>query len=178
LLTISCTVTLPATYDGELGVVFVNGSGRAAGGGPRATLDRMLPLLLNGDLDGLADLYSEDGVHELPFAPPGAPRRIEGRERIRAYFASALSGVPLDFREFRPVAIHDAADPEVIVAEYDAHGEVTTTGRPFTVRYLWVLRISDGEIASWRDYWDPLKVLELQGLLPGLISRLTEEGDA
>ncbi|MGI8908991.1 MAG: nuclear transport factor 2 family protein [Rubrobacteraceae bacterium] len=177
-MTVSYTVILLMMHVGELGVVFVNGSGGTAGGGPREALDRMLPLLRDKDLDGLADLYSEDGVHELPFAPPGAPRRIEGRERIRAYFASTLSDVPLDFREFRPVAIHDAADPEVIVAEYDAHGEVTTTGLPFTVRYLWVLRVSGGEILSWRDYWNPLEILELQGLLPSLISRLTEEDDA
>ena len=84
----------------------------------------------------------------------------------------------MDFRGFRPVAIHDAAGPEAIVAEYDAHGEVTTTGRPFAVRYLWVLRVSGGEITSWRDYRNPLEVLELQGLLPGSISHPTEEDDA
>lgn len=148
------------------------------GRGPRETLARMLPLLRDGNLNSLADLYADDGVHELPFAPPSAPRRIEGREHIRDYFTSTLSGVPLNFQEFRPVAIHDTADPEVIIAEYDAHGEVTTTGRPFTVRNLWVLRISNGEIVSWRDYWNPLEIFELQGLLPNLVAQLTEDDTA
>ena len=39
------------------------------------------------------------------------------------------------YREFRPVSIHETADPEVISAEHDAHGEVTTTGRTYTLRY-------------------------------------------
>lgn len=121
----------------------------------------MVPLLLDKDLNALADLYAVDGVHELPFAPPSAPRRIEGREQIRDYFTETLSDVPLDFKELRPVAVHDTTDPEVIIAEYDAHGKVTTTGRPFSVRYLWVLKVSNGEIAFWRDYWNPLEILEL-----------------
>lgn len=140
-----------------------------SGRGPREMLDRMLPLLRGKDLNGIADLYAEDGVHELPFAPSGVPRRIDGREQIRAYFTSTLSSVPLAFHEFRPVAIHDTDDPEVVIAEYDAHGEVTTTGHSFTVRYLWILRISNGEIASWRDYWNPLEILELQGTPPVVI---------
>lgn len=142
------------------------GSSEEFGCGPREVLDRMLPMLRDKDLDGLADMYAEDGVHELPFAPPNAPRRIEGREQIRDYFNSTLSDVPLEFHEFRPMKIHDTDDPEVIVAEYDVHGEATNTGRTFTVRYLWVLKISNGEIVSWRDYWNPLEILDLQGI-PG-----------
>jgi len=140
---------------------------------PRDTLGRMVKLLRDRDLHALADLYAEDGVHELPFAPPPAPRRIEGREQVRAYFTSTLAGVALEFQEFEEVAVHDTTDPDVIVAEYDAHGVVPSTGRRFTVRNIWVLNIVDGRIASWRDYWNPLEIIELQGRLPALLARLT-----
>lgn len=30
-------------------------------------------LSLAEDRDGLADLFAPDGIHELPFAPPGIP---------------------------------------------------------------------------------------------------------
>ncbi|MDA2810863.1 nuclear transport factor 2 family protein [Nocardiopsis sp. RSe5-2] len=135
----------------------------APGGGPLDVLERMLPLLRDKDLDALADLYTEDAVHELPFAPPGAPRRIEGRERIREYFSSTLAHVPLEFHAFHPVAVNPAADPQVVVAEYDAEGTALPTGRRFTVRYLWVLRVVDGRIAEWRDYWNPAEIIDLQG---------------
>src|SRR5690606_36983211 len=98
-------------------------------------------------------------VHELPFAPPAAPRRLQGRERIREYFTTTLTHVPLAFEEFRPVAVHVTTDPDVLVAEYDAHGTVTTTGRPFTTRYVWVLEVFDGRITRWRDYWNPQEIL-------------------
>jgi uncharacterized protein len=129
---------------------------------PRDTLARLLELLLRQDLGAVADMYAEDGVHELPFPPPGAPRRIDGREQIRAYFAT-LSGVPFDFREFSEVAVHDTTDPEVLVAEYDAHGTIVGSGREFTFRYLWVLRVSRGQIVLWRDYWNPGEVVAAQG---------------
>lgn len=75
------------------------------------------------------------------------------------------------------MAVHDTADPEVIIAEY-AHGEVTTTGRPFAVRYLWVLKIENGQIAYWRDYWNPLEILDLQNLLPAVGSAASTDETA
>ena len=141
-------------------------SADTAGHTPRATLARMLVLLREKDLDALADLYSEHGVHELPFAPAPAPRRLEGREQIRVYFTEVLAEVPLEFHAFEEVAVHDTADPEVIVAEYDAHGVAPATGSSFTVRNVWVLRIVDGQIANWRDYWNPTEIMNLQGLPP------------
>jgi len=37
--------------------------------------------------------------------------------------------------------VHDTADPEVIVGEFDYHGQVATTGRAFRVANVQVLRI-------------------------------------
>lgn len=147
----------------------------AAEATPRGTLARVLTLLRDKDLDALADLYVEDGVHELPFAPPTAPRRLEGREPIRAYFTETLAEVTLEFSAFEEVAVHDTADPEVIVAEYDAHGIVPTTGEGFTTRNIWVLRITGGQIKLWRDYWNPLEILDLQGHLPDLVASMVDE---
>src|SRR5260370_2009 len=36
-----------------------------------------------------ADLFAADGVLTYPFAPPGHPRELRGRDAIRAYFAAA-----------------------------------------------------------------------------------------
>ncbi|WP_051114068.1 nuclear transport factor 2 family protein [Actinopolymorpha alba] len=89
---------------------------------------------LRRDLAAFAELFAEDGVHELPFAPPGIPRRLQGRDNIRAHLAAA-SETPLKHQRFEDVAIHETADPEVIIVEYDAVGEVITSGRPYRLSY-------------------------------------------
>jgi uncharacterized protein len=136
----------------------------------REVFEQAKRLTLAKDLDGFANLFAPDGVHELPFAPPGIPRRLEGRETLREYFA-AITGTPLKHTDYRDMTVYETADPGVIIAEYDAHGTVTGTGRPYQLRYLQVVKVRDGQITLWRDYWDPLASAELLGRIPELLSR-------
>jgi ketosteroid isomerase-like protein len=41
------------------------------------------------DMEQVASYYAEDAVLEFPFAPPGMPSRLEGREAIRAALVRA-----------------------------------------------------------------------------------------
>lgn len=141
---------------------------------PHQLLERSQQLFLAKDLDAFADLFAEDGTHELPFAPPGVPARLQGREPIRRYLTS-ITSTPLEITEFRDQVVHDTADPEVIIAEYEAVGVVTGTGRPYSVRYVQLLRARAGEIVTWRDYWSPLdgvRALGLRGLLPVIVQTI------
>jgi hypothetical protein len=141
--------------------------------GPREVFARAKRLALAKDLDGFADLFAPDGVHELPFAPPGIPRRLEGRETLREYFA-AITGTPLKHTGFTDMTVYETTDPGVIIAEYDAHGTVTSTGRPYQLRYVQIVKVRDGQIALWRDYWDPLASAELLGRIPDLLARYSD----
>ena len=69
-------------------------------------------------------MYAPDALVEYPFALP-APARLDGREAIRRYFA-AVARMPLELKA-RNITVHQTSDPEVIVAEWDYHGLVTTT---------------------------------------------------
>jgi ketosteroid isomerase-like protein len=109
--------------------------------------------------DDLADLYAEDAVVEMPFATP--PGRLEGREAIRAHFAAAGRG-PLTLRASN-VVVHDTGDPEVVIAEFDYDGQVSTTGRSFRVSNIQVLRVRNGRIVSSRDYHDHLTIAAALG---------------
>jgi ketosteroid isomerase-like protein len=136
----------------------------------REVFEQAKRLSLAKDLDGCADLFALNGVHELPFAPPGIPRRLEGRETLREYFA-AITGTPLKHTRFENMTVYETADPGVIIAEYDAHGTVTSTGRSYQLRYVQVMKVQEGQITLWRDYWDPLASAELLGRIPELLSR-------
>lgn len=130
--------------------------------------DEAKRLALAKDLEGFADLFAEEGVQELPLAPPGVPARVEGRDALRSYF-TAITETPLNHTAFENMTVYETDDPEVIIAEYDAIGTVTSTGQPYRLRYLQIVRVRDGQIVLWRDYWNPLAAAELLGRLPELL---------
>jgi ketosteroid isomerase-like protein len=103
----------------------------------------------------LADAYAVDAVVELPFMP-GDRGRLVGRDAIRRHFAAAAT-LPVRLR-VRNVTIHETADPEVVIAEYDYEGSLDRTGRLFTVRNIQVFRLRAGLIAESRDYHDHARI--------------------
>jgi uncharacterized protein len=121
---------------------------------PAEVLARRRDLILNGDADGFADLFAPDAVIEAPFAPPGAPSRLEGREAIREYSRHIMAS-PLRLEDFEVVELHQTQDPEVVIVELRTHGTVTTTGRSFTATSIQILRIREGHIVLFRDFADP-----------------------
>jgi uncharacterized protein len=125
---------------------------------PADVLTRRRRLILSGDADGFADLFAPDAVIESPFAPPGAPSRLEGREAIREYSRHAMAS-PLRFEDFEVAELYQTQDPEVVIVEMCVKGTLTTTGQSFAATSIQVLRIRDGQIALFRDFADP-RVLE------------------
>lgn len=122
--------------------------------GPLDVLERRRDALITGDMDAFADLFAADGVIEVPLAALGPlPGRLEGREAIRAFSASARS-MPYEISDLRTRAIHRTSDPEVVIMEITSVGRVTTTGETFEVPCIQVFRIRDGRILLFRDYAD------------------------
>ena len=110
-------------------------------------LARRRQLILDRDADGYADLFAPDAVIEAPFAPPGAPVRLAGREAIREYSRRVMAS-PLRLENFEVAELYQAQDPEVVIVEMRAKGTVTTTGRSFTATSIQILRIRAGHICS------------------------------
>ncbi|MER6059832.1 nuclear transport factor 2 family protein [Streptomyces sp. NPDC001792] len=121
---------------------------------PRDVLARYYRAMLDKSADDLADLYAVDAVHEFPFTSPGFPPRFEGREAVRAGYRAAWGAGPARVEEIEQIAIHDTADPEVIIAEQVVRGSLPATGASFSVPGLLVLRVRDGLLTRVRDYMD------------------------
>ncbi len=123
---------------------------------PADVLDRRRQLILNGDADGLADLFAPDAVMEFCFhgPPGGAPARIEGREAIREY-SSQVTASPLRVEQYEVTGLYQTRDPAVVIAEMSTRATLTTTGRSITATSIQVLQIRDGQIVLFRDYADP-----------------------
>lgn len=134
---------------------------------PRDVFDRMRQGWLgNAEFDG--DLLAEDAVIEVPFAPPGRARRIEGRAEFLAMVARERGSMPVRLEDVRDVVVHETADPEVIVVEYEIAGTVTTTGRRAAAAFISVLRVRNGKVAHWREYQNTLAMAEALGQLPAM----------
>ena len=133
---------------------------------PADVLARRRHLTLNGDADGLADLFAPDAVIEFSFhGPPGTPVRVEGREAIREYSRRALAS-PLRLEEYKVAELYQAQDPVVVIADVRAKATVTTTGRSLTTTSIQILRIREGHIVLWRDFADPRILEEVMGEQP------------
>jgi uncharacterized protein len=125
---------------------------------PTDVLAQRRRLTLSGDADGLADLYALDAVIEAPFAPPGAPSRLEGREAIREYSRHVMA-LPLRLDDYEVKELYQTQDPEVVIVEMRGKATLTTTGQSFATTSIQILRIREGQIVLFRDFANP-RVLE------------------
>jgi ketosteroid isomerase-like protein len=55
-------------------------------------------------------------------------------------------------------SIADAIGLEVVVLEYQVHGESAQSGHPYDNRFVSIVTVKDGEVKWWRDYLDPIAV--------------------
>jgi ketosteroid isomerase-like protein len=110
-------------------------------------------VLKAGDCRHWADMFAEDGVMEMPLAPPGFPRRIEGREEIRRLMAPVQEKAFTLHPSTRSwLIVHETKDPEVVIAEFESRREEASTGDVYVMPYVHVVRVRDGEIVHLRDY--------------------------
>lgn len=124
---------------------------------PKEIFDIQHKLVLNFDVDQHAELFAEDGVWEFPLAKQGSKVKLEGKDAIREWALEAAKEAQESghrILKYDEVVIHETADPEVIVVEFDLHGENTHTGEKYRRSYIQVLRVRDEKIVSLRDYFN------------------------
>jgi ketosteroid isomerase-like protein len=126
-----------------------------------AVFRRGVDLLLAKDMPAYLRLWHDDAVMEFPFAPPGAPRRLDGLAAITDHLADYPA--TLDLAEVTALTVHETTDPAVIVAEFTAAGTVVATGRPYEFSYVAVVTAAAGKVTHYRDYWNPLVAIEALG---------------
>ena len=104
------------------------------------------------------DFFAEEAVFEFPFAPPGLPKELVGAEAIRAHLANLPDQIRI--LKIGVPTVHHTLKPGVLILEYEVRGQAVTSGRPYDQRYINVITLRDGRIVNFRDYWNPLVVLE------------------
>jgi ketosteroid isomerase-like protein len=127
----------------------------------REVVDRYFEIMNRLEIDALGELFADDVVFRLPFAPEPVPQRTEGKEAVLQVYSGFPDLVsPLGFHdiEIRPLA----AEGEY-VAEYRSDCTMLPTGAPYRNRYVGLFTVRDGKLAEFAEYFDPVVFLEALG---------------
>ena len=116
--------------------------------------ERFLPALRDGKVDDLLDQCTADVVFEFPFAPPGRPRRLQGRDAVSNYLTQVYARICIERVE--QSTIHQTVTPTVAIAEFTVAARIEGADAAVSRSYVGVLTIRDGLISHYRDYWAPL----------------------
>jgi ketosteroid isomerase-like protein len=119
-----------------------------------------------------ADLFAADGVLAYPFAPPGQPAELRGRDAIRAHFAGLGQSRALFTMAGTDAETWQTDDPEVAVTRITHHGTSNLTGAPYLFTALGVIRVRDGLIVRYEDYMDAVALARLLGRAGDLAAAL------
>jgi ketosteroid isomerase-like protein len=126
---------------------------------PIEMFHRMHELVRDYDIR-VVECFAPDGVLELPFAPAPLERRYVGRDAIRALLApryEAMRAAGRGIPSYDKLIIHETRDPQVIVAEFEAH---TPSAPGRALAFAQVFRVADGQIVLQRDYFDSYAMAE------------------
>jgi uncharacterized protein len=141
---------------------------------PEEVFRKLVHGVADRDFEALPALYAEQTDVRHPMNPYG-DRPLLSRDALAEHFGVNAPRVVGAVR-FQPanIRVHQTADPEVIVAEFEYAGTVIATGEPFTVPAIFVLRVRDGLIVESRDYIDHLAMIRARGQVDDLIAVLKE----
>jgi ketosteroid isomerase-like protein len=136
---------------------------RAAGGGGRSPREvaEDVQRMVAGEGVVFADLFAADGVLAYPFALPGQPEELAGRETIRAYFGDLDRAREMMRMDGVELVVRETDDPEVVVTEITHHGWSHAANAPYRQTALGVIRVRDGEIVRYDDYMNPIAVARM-----------------
>ncbi len=125
-----------------------------------------LTALEQKDMKKFSDVWAEDAVQEMPYAPKGFPERVSGRTAlIQHYAAWPENSGKADFTS--DLVFHPLQDPERVFAEFKGQVEIVPTGRMYHQRYGGLFVVKKGKIALFREYFDPVPFKYAFGLEEG-----------
>jgi ketosteroid isomerase-like protein len=111
---------------------------------------------LKGLVDGehFFDTFAEDAIFESRYHFPGWPVTIRGRANLMASLSGY--GKTIKLHSGDALVAHHAENGHVVILEYEVHGKILSTGKPYDNRLISVITIESRKIVHWRDYMDSL----------------------
>lgn len=119
----------------------------------RAAVERFFERLEAMDIKGFIEVWDERGVQEMPFAPEGFPKRVDGREAI----FNQYKGLPENYTGMIfPRTIRATDDPQIFFVEYKGIINVKATDKPYNNDYVGKFEVVNGKIVRFTEYFNPI----------------------
>lgn len=120
---------------------------------------KYLSIVKGASINIWMEIWTEDAIVEFPYAPGQYPKRLEGRNAIYEYYKATRTVFELQGE--KNLVMYPSSDPLVAVFEVSMDFRILSTGKDYSQDYICVVKIrDDGKIVLYREYWDPVRVLE------------------
>ncbi|MEM8535774.1 MAG: nuclear transport factor 2 family protein [Chloroflexota bacterium] len=119
---------------------------------PEHIVEQFFTALETMDMDTFFALWADDGRQEMPFAPDGFPRELNGIDAIRRQYG----GLPdaYDGMNF-PRTIRSLRETGWVFVEYQ--GEISLkSGGTYNNDYCGSFHVVDGKIVLFREFFNPI----------------------
>lgn len=124
----------------------------------RETLLReMLEALGNLDFAKVASLLHDEASFETPYGG----QSVHGKGAVLDMLSTAMPSFVRQMN-FTLHALYPGADPDLLIAEYESEATLIDGGR-YANRYINVLRVKDGKVLLFREYFNPLAITQALG---------------
>ncbi|MEU4526384.1 nuclear transport factor 2 family protein [Amycolatopsis sp. NPDC024027] len=130
-------------------------------GEPGKVLEKLRTCAIAQDVEGTAKLYADDVVHDFPFAMPGVPPHLVGRDAVMEFTTSNWNG-PIKYERYVTIAAYLTDDPNTIIVHQDVYGSSSTTGE-LCLPGLIVFTTENGQIKRFTEFVDALAVYKAMG---------------
>lgn len=120
-----------------------------------------LDLLSKKRMNAWLELWDQNGVQDMPYSPPGFPKRVEGKVAIAKHYSTLPTNVGR--MVFLDLVIYPMVDQNTLFAEFRGEIEVLATGKPYNNTYAGLFQFRNGKILLYREYYNPMVFTEAWG---------------
>jgi uncharacterized protein len=109
------------------------------------------------DIPRFLNAWADDGVQLMPYAPPGFPKRLDGKAKIEKQYGPLPTAY--DGMKFPLESIRVTDDPNVVIAEF--RGDIALkSGGQYDNHYVGIFEFNnDGKLAQYSEYFNPFVLL-------------------
>ncbi|KQQ49173.1 ketosteroid isomerase [Rhizobium sp. Leaf311] len=113
--------------------------------------------LLSPDATSFLDMCADTIVFEFPYAPQGFTESLVGKAALEEYLPTVGDLLTIESMSLGRVLISSNSDAATV--EFSCKGYSDETGTRYDQDYVSVIDLKDGLITRYRDYWNPITLL-------------------